>query len=532
MSDRISKSNGGIYFSEIRDNYNSKYRIDLEADAEIRMNFFKNLKTINPSGNISTIPLQDISLNDHFNEHIFDNERIYEFSNHQFVSGVNYSEINRGGLSNDNKDTYLDQYIEETRKGEDGLDSIPEYYDLLLSESDIMNNITIDDSSKFQVWTVPETSEYKIKAVGAPGGFSSRYGNFDTLGGYNGASIEGNINLNIGDKLLILCGKPGLNADVLGNILAEYPHSAGGGGGTFVLKIAATYYNTETVDYLENTLLIAAGGGGGSCIKDKIMDTKIASASKFINAYGSDQEKGNIGLQITNLTSNDTQPANPPILTNINANTNLVFEDDKILNIYSSNQITDTGLYAGYGNGGAGYSTSPLINFDPINELTIMPQTKTTIINHLTNTYVDNPVELMSGVDPAYGGLGLGLSGGYGGWGGGGGAISYIRPSYTEYDFLGFPIIIDPVFSLCAGGGGGYNGGSGACTPLFTGSIESADENTIENIGCQAGGGGSYILSSEFTNINTNSGFSRRNIKDTGGFVEITKITQTSSILI
>ena len=83
----------------------------------------------------------------------------------------------------------------------------------------------------------------------------------------------------------------------MGDILAEYPHSAGGGGGTFVLKIAATQLNTETVNYLENTLLIAAGGGGGSCIKDKIMDTKIASASKFINAYGSDQEQGNIGLQ-------------------------------------------------------------------------------------------------------------------------------------------------------------------------------------------------------------------------------------------
>ena len=58
-----------------------------------------------------------------------------------------------------------------------------------------------------------------------------------------------------------------------------------------------------------------------------------------------------------------------PKFTNINADTNLVFEEDKIWNIYSSDQITDTGLYAGYGNGGAGYDTSPLINFDPINTM-------------------------------------------------------------------------------------------------------------------------------------------------------------------
>ena len=141
------------------------------------MNFFKNLKTINPSGNISTIPLQDISLNDHFNEHIFDNEKIYEFSNHQFVSGVDYSGINRVGLSNDNKDTYLDEYIEETRKGEILLSDISDYDTLEWSQ-----HITIDDSSKFQVWTVPETSEYKIKAVGAPGGFSSQIWEFRYFG--------------------------------------------------------------------------------------------------------------------------------------------------------------------------------------------------------------------------------------------------------------------------------------------------------------------------------------------------------------
>jgi hypothetical protein len=87
-----------------------------------------------------------------------------------------------------------------------------------------------------QIWTVPKTGNYRIKAAGANGG------------GYapgKGRIVEIETSLNMYDKIKILVGQHGS-----GN--SYFNVGAGnGGGGSFVVK-------------LDNTAILVAGGGGGS----------------------------------------------------------------------------------------------------------------------------------------------------------------------------------------------------------------------------------------------------------------------------
>lgn len=92
-----------------------------------------------------------------------------------------------------------------------------------------------------QLWTVPETARYIIKAVGASGGRGPIYS-----GGY-GAICTGTFDLVKGEVLKILVGQSGLNRSGIGSNISE----GSGGGGTFVARI-------------NDTPLIVAGGGGGS----------------------------------------------------------------------------------------------------------------------------------------------------------------------------------------------------------------------------------------------------------------------------
>jgi hypothetical protein len=91
-----------------------------------------------------------------------------------------------------------------------------------------------------QTWAVPVTGTYKIEVWGAKGGRGQV-----NLGG-SGAYGVGDIDLNAGELLYIVCGNPGVDS-TQGNSYI----SGGGGGMSLVIRVATT------------TLLLCMGGGGG-----------------------------------------------------------------------------------------------------------------------------------------------------------------------------------------------------------------------------------------------------------------------------
>lgn len=115
-------------------------------------------------------------------------------------------------------------------------------------------NGLVTANNGIQRWIVPYTGTYNITAVGAGSGASNNRAN--TIG--KGANIIGDINLNKDDILLILVGQRGAD-NASGN--------AGGGGGTFVVKVV----NNSLYKMYDNTYvepLIIAGGAGGAEISD------------------------------------------------------------------------------------------------------------------------------------------------------------------------------------------------------------------------------------------------------------------------
>jgi hypothetical protein len=121
-----------------------------------------------------------------------------------------------------------------------------------LSTYDTVTNSWLNDTAYFnvvtrgiQIWTVPETGNYRITAAGAAGG-NNIPGNI--RGGF-GALITTEVTLTRGDKLAIVVGQKGADRNT-GPISPFFGGS--GGGGTFV--------------YRENDILyyVVAGGGGGA----------------------------------------------------------------------------------------------------------------------------------------------------------------------------------------------------------------------------------------------------------------------------
>ncbi|KXJ12498.1 hypothetical protein AC249_AIPGENE22254 [Exaiptasia diaphana] len=93
-------------------------------------------------------------------------------------------------------------------------------------------------SSGIQIWTVPYTTNYRIEAVGATGGYDSYSSSYRG----RGARMIGTFALRKGDRIKILVGQEGgINTKSI---------SSGGGGGSFVAKY-------------DNTSLIVAGAGAG-----------------------------------------------------------------------------------------------------------------------------------------------------------------------------------------------------------------------------------------------------------------------------
>ena len=97
----------------------------------------------------------------------------------------------------------------------------------------------MESNNGIQIWTVPKTGDYRIKAAGANGG------------GYAGGSgmiVEIITKLNMGEKIKILVGQHG------SGFLKAFAYNDGsgnGGGGSFVVNS-------------DNTAILVAGGGGGS----------------------------------------------------------------------------------------------------------------------------------------------------------------------------------------------------------------------------------------------------------------------------
>lgn len=83
----------------------------------------------------------------------------------------------------------------------------------------------------FQIWTVPQSGDYRIRAAGARAGGG---------GGGRGAVIESTHSLTQGEEVTVIVGQRGQSSN-----------SSGGGGGSFVWRNQGT------------SLLTAAGGGGG-----------------------------------------------------------------------------------------------------------------------------------------------------------------------------------------------------------------------------------------------------------------------------
>ena len=95
--------------------------------------------------------------------------------------------------------------------------------------------------SGIQQWTVLQTGDYRIEAIGAAGGYDNYNRNSSHYRG-RGARMKGTFRLSRGETIQILVGQEG----GINNV----ENSAGGGGGSFVVKGSSTP-------------LIIAGGGGG-----------------------------------------------------------------------------------------------------------------------------------------------------------------------------------------------------------------------------------------------------------------------------
>jgi len=116
----------------------------------------------------------------------------------------------------------------------------------------------ISGKQGFQLWTVPETRTYTIKAYGSMGGHPSD-GNYpvgrnDVLRGY-GAWTQGDFSLTKGDKIVIIVGQEG------GGATGDNEARGGSGGGaSWVLK--EDYGGSGATP--SSLYLVAGGGGGGS----------------------------------------------------------------------------------------------------------------------------------------------------------------------------------------------------------------------------------------------------------------------------
>lgn len=164
--------------------------------------------------------------------------------------------------------------------------------------SDSPLNGQVSLSGGQQLWTVPATGTYRIKAFGAQGGCNS------SCRGGGGATIQGNFELTQGQVIKILVGSSGA--------LSPNDCDTGGGGGTYVIK---SPYNTQA-----SILCIAAGGGGASNQSYNAQTCGDRTTENTNGAGGKDGQSGNTafsgdggaaGTNGTAGTRNGTSRGNP-----------------------------------------------------------------------------------------------------------------------------------------------------------------------------------------------------------------------------
>ena len=125
-------------------------------------------------------------------------------------------------------------------------------------------NMTSDNG--IQLWTVPVSVTYTIRAVGAAGGNPGSFG--------RGRDIQTNTTLTKGEVIRILVGQQGVGSGQV---------TRGGGGGTFVVR------GTQTP-------IIVAGGGGGRA---------EGGSNEYSNSNASDTTSGNKGGNGTGPNNGD-----------------------------------------------------------------------------------------------------------------------------------------------------------------------------------------------------------------------------------
>ena len=112
----------------------------------------------------------------------------------------------------------------------------------------------ISGKQGFQLWTVPQTTTYRITANGARGGTTNvSFGDLNYPGA--GAQIRADFALTKGTKLVIIVGQTARTAEQFDGEAA-----GGGGGATWVLK---ENFTTST-----NDIYMVAGGGAGQASDD------------------------------------------------------------------------------------------------------------------------------------------------------------------------------------------------------------------------------------------------------------------------
>ncbi len=133
------------------------------------------------------------------------------------------------------------------------------------TNTNLSGSVTV--TGGIQQFTVPASGLYRILAAGSAAG-----GNIGAFG-FRGRKVQGEIYLNAGQILKILCGQKGVTGST----------STGGGGGTYV--------TTNT-----NSLLAVGGGGGGyNTVPTAAFPTSDANYTNNGNAYTGTTGGGNGG---------------------------------------------------------------------------------------------------------------------------------------------------------------------------------------------------------------------------------------------
>ena len=359
------------------------------------------------------------------------------------------------------------------------------------------------NNNGIQLWTVPVTGSYKIRAVGA----SASNKNETTVEVGKPADMTGTFLLNQGDVIKILVGQTGW----LGSTTRP---GWGGGGGTFVVKdfdplivaggcgsghttkilrrndedaTMGGYAVNFDVDLSINYISRTTAGVKVYIVKDSSL-TKVVSTDSGVRVYYEGEpeayDPAKLDKGITASPPYQTQPdANAYIMRNTkNYNPPVTY---RATSVSGARQNANTGTSGMLETGTAGTWTNPLVgggdgagfdNDGSIGNGIIYDNLPTNDLLNMTKS--TKPLSFKNG----------GIGGSRGGGFGGGGSTT----------------------NTWGGGGGGYNGGQGGKT------------NTFYN----GGGGGSYNSGTNQTNqLYTNAATTMSD-----GFVEITIIEKTATL--